>query len=121
MKAANYSTEEANNKTCQKRVRQVLFRLQNKKKALKEKIFTMAVLNQAEKRRYGNLYISLKISYFRGKNNHPDTIPDVLRVLYNYKPEWTQITTKPPNLPEKSGMGVRNSSVLFFTIVREQS
>ena len=33
MKAAKYSTEEANNKTCQKRVRRVVFRLQNKKKA----------------------------------------------------------------------------------------
>ena len=31
MKAANYSTEEANNKTCQKRVRRVLFCLQKKK------------------------------------------------------------------------------------------
>lgn len=36
MKAANYSTEEANNKTCQKRVRRVLFRLQNKKKATEQ-------------------------------------------------------------------------------------
>ena len=28
MKSANYNTKEAKNKTCQKRVRQVLFRLQ---------------------------------------------------------------------------------------------
>ena len=36
MKVANYSTEEANNKTCQKRVRRVLFLLQNKKKATEQ-------------------------------------------------------------------------------------
>ena len=48
------------------------------KKALKEEIVVMAVLNQADKRRYENLQISLKNSYFLGESNYPDTIPDVL-------------------------------------------
>ena len=36
MKTINYSTEEANNKMCQKRVRRVLFCLQNKNKATEQ-------------------------------------------------------------------------------------
>ena len=49
------------------------------KKDLKKKIIAMAVLKRADKRRYGNLHISLKNSYLLRKNNYPDTIPDVLQ------------------------------------------
>ena len=78
------------------------------KKALKEEIAAMAVLKQSDKRRYGNLQISLKHSYFLEKNIYPDTILDVLRVLNNYKMEFTQNTTKPPTLPGTPVTGGRN-------------
>ena len=74
----------------------------------------MAVLNRPDKRRYGNLQISLINSYLLGENNYPDTIPDVLRVLNYYKTEWKQNTTKPPILPKTSGKGKRNSAVSFL-------
>ena len=74
----------------------------------------MAVLKLEEKRRYGNIHISLKNSYLLGKNNYPYTIPDVLRVSNNYRTEWTQNTMKPPTLPENSGKGERNSAVSFL-------
>ena len=81
------------------------------KKALKEEIVAMAVLKQADKRRYGNLQISLKNSYLMGKNNYTDTIPDVLVVLNNYSTEWTQNKTQPPTPLEAPGTGGRNSAV----------
>ena len=74
----------------------------------------MAVLKRADKSRYGNLQISLKNSYLLGKNNYPDTIPDVLRVLNNHNTEWTQKITKPPTPPGTPGTGGRNSAVLFL-------
>ena len=53
------------------------------KQALREEIAAIAELKLADRSRYGNLQISLKISYLIGKNNYPDTMPDVLRVLNN--------------------------------------
>ena len=91
------------------------------KKAFMEEIVAMAVMKQAEKRRYGNLQISLKILYLLGKNNYPDNIPDVLRVLNNYIPYWTTSTTQPPITPVRSlgapGTGGRNSAVLFLKLL----
>ena len=75
----------------------------------------MAVLKRADKRRYGNLYNSLKNSYKLRKNIYPETIPDVLRVLNNYRMECTPITTHPTTPPVKvpgsPGTGGRNSAV----------
>ena len=48
------------------------------KKYMKEEIVSMAVLKRADKRRYGNLQISLKNSYLLGINSCIDTIPDTL-------------------------------------------
>ena len=53
------------------------------KQALREEIAAIAALKRADRRMYGNLQISLKFSYLIGKNNYPDTMPDVLRVLNN--------------------------------------
>ena len=80
----------------------------------------MAVLKRSDKRRYGNLEISLKKSYFLGKNNYQDTIPDVLRVLNNYMTEWTTITTQPPTPSVRytgaPGTGGHNSAVSFLKL-----
>ena len=57
------------------------------------------VLSRADKRRYGNLQISLKNSYLLGGDNYPDTIPYVLIVLNTYKTEWTPSKTHPPTPP----------------------
>ena len=74
----------------------------------------MTVLKQADKSRYGNLQISLKNSYFLGKHNYPDTIPDVLQVLNNYKTEWTPNTAHPPTSPGSAGTAGRNSAMSFL-------
>jgi len=66
------------------------------KKALKEEIIAMAVLKRADRKRYGNLQTSLKNSYLLGKNDYPTNIPDVLKVLNNYKCEWTPGTSQQP-------------------------
>ena len=66
------------------------------KKALKEEIVAMAVLKRADRKRYGNLQTGLKNSYLLGKNDYPTNIPDVLKVLNNYKCEWTPGTSQQP-------------------------
>ena len=58
------------------------------KRALREDIISMAVLKCANKKQYGNIQISLKNTYLLGSNDYPNTIPDVLKVMNNYKPEW---------------------------------
>jgi hypothetical protein len=75
------------------------------KKALKEEIVAMVVLKRADKKRYGNLQISLKNSYLLGKNDYPTNVPDMLKVLNNYQAEWTP-STAPPAAPRSGG---RNS------------
>ena len=95
------------------------------KEELKEEIVAMAVMNRADKRRYGNLQISLKILYLLGGDIYPDTIPDVLRVLNTYKTERTPSTTHPPTplliSPGDPGTGGRNISRVVFAIVRLRS
>ena len=86
------------------------------KKDLKEGIVAMTVLKRADKGRYGNLQISLKNAYLLGGNNYPDTIPDLLRLLNNYKMEWTQNTMQPPTPPGSPGMGGWNSAVSFLQL-----
>jgi len=66
------------------------------KKALKEEIVAMAVLKRADRKRYGNLQTGLKNSYLLGKNDYPTNIPDVLKVMNNYKSEWTPGTSQQP-------------------------
>jgi len=65
------------------------------KKALKEEIVAMSVLKRADRKRYGNLQTSLKNSYLLGKNDYLTNIPEVLKVLNNYKCEWTPGTSQP--------------------------
>ena len=49
-----------------------------------------------------------------GKNNYPDTIPDVLQVLNNYKIEWTPNAMQPTTLPGSPGTGGRNQAMSFL-------
>jgi hypothetical protein len=81
------------------------------KKALKEVIVAMAVLKRADKKRHGNLQISLKNSYLLGKNDNPTNIPDMLKVLNNCKSEWTPGTAQ----PTAARTGGRNQSYLQST------
>ena len=59
------------------------------KRVLKDEIISMAILKRADKLRYGNLHINLKNDYVLGNNNYPMTPAAVLKVVNNYKPEWT--------------------------------
>ena len=71
------------------------------RKALKEEIVAMAVLKRADRKRYGSLQTSLKNSYLLGKNDYPTNIPDVLKVLNNYKCEWTPETLRTPGTSQQ--------------------
>jgi hypothetical protein len=62
------------------------------KKDLKEEILAIALLKWTDKKRYGNLQIGLKHSYLLGNNEYLKMVADVLKVLNNYKPEWTPPT-----------------------------
>jgi hypothetical protein len=64
-------------------------------KALKEEILAMAMMKRANKKRFGNLQISLKNSYLLGTNNYPKTVAVVLKILNNYKSEWTPPSATP--------------------------
>ena len=55
---------------------------------LKEEIVAMSLIKRADKKRFGNLQIQLKNSFLLGSNEYPTTVPDVLKILNNYKPEW---------------------------------
>jgi len=67
-----------------------------KKKALKEEIVAMAVLKRADRKRYRNLQTGLNNSYLLGKNDYPTNIPDILKVLNNYKCKWTPGISQQP-------------------------
>ena len=58
------------------------------KKKIHDEIVAMALIKRSDKKRFGNLQIQLKNSFLLGKNEYPTTIPDVLKVLNNYKQEW---------------------------------
>ena len=70
-------------------------------KALKEEILAMAMLKRADKKRFGNLQISLKHSYLLGTNHYPKTVAGVLKILNNYKSEYTP----PSATPTTTGSG----------------
>ena len=70
-------------------------------KALKEEILAMAMLKRADKKRFGNLQISLKNSYLLGTNDYPKTVAGVLKILNNYKSEYTP----PSATPTTTGSG----------------
>jgi hypothetical protein len=89
------------------------------KRALKEEIVAMVVLKRADKKRYGNLQTSLKNSYLLGKDEYPTNIPDMLKVLNNYKSEWTApppaARTGGAAAPAAARAGGRNYSFLQST------
>ena len=55
---------------------------------LNKEIIAMAMIKRADKKRFGNLQIQLKNSFLLGNNEYPTTVPDVLKILNNYKQEW---------------------------------
>ena len=74
------------------------------KRKLKECIIVIVVLKRANKRRFGNLQISLKNKYLLGINKYPTTIRDLLKVLNHYKLEWNQ------SLPNTGNGSTRRST-----------
>ena len=87
-----------------------------KKKVRKEiegKILAMAIMKRADKKRFGNLQIKLKNDYLLGNNGYPTEVVNVLKLLNNYKPEWSgaRVNNHRSPTPPRSG---RNNSVSFF-------
>ena len=64
----------------------------------------MSIMKRADKRRFGNLQIELKNSFLLGKNEYPTSVPEVLKILNNYKPVWTNGTN-----PSTMNSNTRNS------------
>lgn len=81
------------------------------KRELNEDIVWMTVLKRADKRRHGNLQTSFKNSYLLGTNDYPSTIPDLLKVLNNYQPQWESQTTEQS---ENSSGNRRTAAVSFL-------
>ena len=54
------------------------------KAAAKEQIVAMAIIKQADKKRFGDLQTELKNSYVKKRNEYPTTVADALTLLNNY-------------------------------------
>ena len=55
------------------------------KKEMKEYIVAMTLLKRADPKRYGSLQQQLKNDYLLGHDRYPETVPDVLKLLNNYR------------------------------------
>ena len=55
------------------------------KRGMKEYIVAMAVLKRADPNRYGALQQELRNDFLLGNDHYPETIPDMLKLLDNYK------------------------------------
>ena len=89
----------------------------NVKEAAKKLGYTKKIWN-ADKERFGNLQIGLKNLYLLGKDNYPTTIADLLKVLNNYKPEWTSTSARPPKTNTGSGSS-QNCGHSFLQAIRQ--
>jgi len=62
--------------------------LKEARRSIKEEITVMAILKRTVKKRYGNLMNELTNAYLVGRNEFLTTIPDLLKLLNNYTPNW---------------------------------
>ena len=66
-----------------------------KKKVIKDEIAAITIIRRVDKKRFGNLLIGFENEYLKGKDDYPKSTAAVLRLLNNYKPEWSG--GRPPN------------------------
>lgn len=69
-------------------------------KEYEERILSMAILKRADKRRFGNLLIKLHNDFLLGNDEYPETIGQTLKLMDNYKAEWTGSKPKPNQTPQ---------------------
>ena len=86
------------------------------KKKIQEQILAMVIIKRADKRRFGNLQIELKNSFLLGKDEYPKSVPEVLKILNNYKPVWTSPNGRSTdsNVNSRSGNPPNNNGVTFL-------
>ena len=74
------------------------------KRGMKEYIIAMAVLKRADPNRYGALQQGLKNDFLLGNDQYPEMIPEMLKLLDNYKnPNPVQDTNRGANTGRNDG------------------
>ena len=80
------------------------------RKALKEELISLVILQRSDKNRYGSLQKSLANSFLIGRDEYPKTIGAVLKLLNNYQQE----TIPSANANGGEGGNDRATSVSFL-------
>ena len=84
------------------------------KKEIKEEVLAITILKRADKRRYGSLQIDLWNSYLLGHNKYPTSVPDVLKILNNYTPDFTILSSPLSHSTITGSTGITASSSVSF-------
>ena len=77
------------------------------KKRIQDKLVAFAIIRRSCSKRYKGLQLKLQNDFLMGRNEYPTNIPDVLKILNNYKSEYPTST----RASEQSARITRNNNV----------